>query len=165
MTEEGTEKAPILVPVDFSSCSRVALDWAIELAEALHAPLTVLHVVHDPGEAPGYYRVQGRENQLRTLEDLASEMLTAFLREAGERHPHSRVLEAAKHQLVVGLPVSRTLEVVERIAPRMLVMGSAGRTGLSHLLLGSKAEQLVRLCPAPVVIVKDPEARPACGRE
>ena len=37
----------------------------------------------------------------------------------------------------------------------MVVMGSRGRTGLSRLMLGSKAEQVVRLCPAPVTIVKN----------
>ena len=39
----------------------------------------------------------------------------------------------------------------------MVVMGSAGRTGLSRFLLGSKAEQVLRLCPVPVTIVKDLE--------
>ena len=65
MSEEQTEKAPILVPVDFSPCSRAALDLAAELGSALSAPLVVLHVVHDPGEAPGYYQVKGRKKQLR----------------------------------------------------------------------------------------------------
>ena len=125
----------------------------------------VLHVVHDPGDAPGYYQVKGRRKQLRRLEDVAAEMLVAFMGEAEKRHPHQRALEQADHKLVVGLPVTRTLEVVEQIGPRLLVMGSEGRTGLSRLLLGSKAEQLVRLCPVPVVIVKtpgerDPEPRP-----
>jgi nucleotide-binding universal stress UspA family protein len=73
-------------------------------------------------------------------------------------------LKKAGRKLVVGLPVTRTLEVVEQISPRLLVMGSAGRTGLSRILLGSKAEQLVRLCPVPVVIVKTPlERRPQAG--
>jgi nucleotide-binding universal stress UspA family protein len=59
--------------------------------------------------------------------------------------------------LVVGLPVNRILESAEKIHARMIVMGSQGRTGLAHALLGSKAEQVVRLSPAPVMIVKDGE--------
>ena len=59
--------------------------------------------------------------------------------------------------LVTGLPVSRILEVVDRMQPHMVVMGSAGRTGLAHVLMGSKAEQVVRLCPVPVTLVTQPE--------
>ena len=159
MPTEETQTPPILVPVDFSPCSRAALDLAVELAAALNAPLVVLHVVHDPGEAPGYYRVKGRDQHLHRIEDVARDMLADFVREASHRHPQQEALKKAEQKLVVGLPVTRTLEVVEQIAPRIMVMGSAGRTGISRFLLGSKAEQLVRLCPVPVVIVKEPAER------
>ncbi len=157
MPKKKTEKPSILVPVDFSPCSQAAFDLAVELAVALDAPLVVLHVVHDPGEAPGYYRVKGRNKHMRRIEDVAREMLAEFVDEAKDRHHHKQALKKAEQMLVVGLPVTRTLEVIEQIAPRMMVMGSAGRTGISRFLLGSKAEQLVRLCPVPVVIVKNPE--------
>ena len=63
---------PILVPVDFSSHSESALLCAAELAETLGNKLLILHVVHDPGEAPGYYSVKGRHKQLRRMEDVAA---------------------------------------------------------------------------------------------
>ncbi len=151
------EKHSILVPVDFSTHSEAALICATELAAALKAPLNVLHVVHDPGEAPGYYQVKGRKKQLTKLEDVAREMLETFMQEMMKRHPDEATLRHAKQTLVTGLPVSRVLEIVEKTKPRMVVMGSAGRTGLSRFLLGSKAEQLVRLCPVPITIVKVPE--------
>jgi nucleotide-binding universal stress UspA family protein len=56
--------------------------------------------------------------------------------------------------LVKGLPVNRILEIAEKSNSRMIVMGSQGRTGLSHIMLGSKAEQVMRLSPIPVTIVK-----------
>ena len=56
--------------------------------------------------------------------------------------------------LVSGLPVTRILEIEKHINPYMIVMGSQGRTGLAHLMLGSKAEQLVRLTECPITIVK-----------
>lgn len=59
--------------------------------------------------------------------------------------------------LLVGLPVNRILEAAEKTGARMIVMGSQGRTGLARALLGSKAEQVVRLAPLPVMIVKTPE--------
>jgi len=144
---------PILVPVDFSPNSEEALLFAAEMAACMQAPLIVLHVVHDPGDAPGYY-AQRDENALMGLEDIAAEMMSEFMERMVTTHPKLRVLKKASTELVSGLPVTRILEVVEKTNPSMVVMGSRGRTGISHLLLGSKAEQVVRLCPAPVTIIK-----------
>ena len=58
-------------------------------------------------------------------------------------------------RIVTGLPVTRILETAENIDARMIVMGSQGLTGLAHLLIGSKAEQVVRLSKIPVTIVKN----------
>lgn len=157
MSKKKTDEQPILVPVDFSPYSEAALLFACELAEVIHAPIVILHVVHDPGDAPGYYQVKGRKKQLKRLEDLAGEMFEEFLDKLLEEHPHLDPLKGAEIKLVVGLPVTRILELVEKTQPKMVVMGSAGRTGLSRFVLGSKAEQLVRLCLAPVTIVKKPE--------
>ena len=53
-----------------------------------------------------------------------------------------------------GIPGSRILEAAESADASLIVMGSRGRTGLPHLLLGSKAERVVQLSPIPVTIVK-----------
>ncbi|MEN8107431.1 MAG: universal stress protein [Pseudomonadota bacterium] len=156
MTAKKTNK-PILVPVDFSPYSEAALLCAAELAETLGNKLVVLHVVHDPGEAPGYYSVKGRNKQLRRMEDVAAEMLEEFIRELRKKYPREPALAQATTMLVIGLPVNRILESAEKIHARMIVMGSQGRTGLAHAMLGSKAEQVVRLAPVPVMIVKDGE--------
>ena len=145
---------PLLVPVDFSADSEAALVFACRLAESLHASLLILHVVHDPGEAPGYYQVKGRKGSLRRLEDIAGDMLDDFMKRMRAEHPALKPLKKAESKLVVGLPVTRILEIVEREKPLMVVMGSAGRTGLARALLGSKAEQTVRMSPVPVTIVK-----------
>lgn len=144
----------ILVPVDFSAHSIAALECGTELASALKIPLLVLHVVHDLGEAPGYYSVKGMGKQLRRMEDVAADMLEDFMNEARKKHPKQQVLEKADTMLVVGLPVNRILEVAKKSDAHMIVMGSQGRTGLAHVLLGSKAEQVVHLSPVPVTIVK-----------
>lgn len=151
---QKTHDHVILVPVDFSVDSEEALIYAVTLAEALKTPLLVLHVVHDPGSAPGYYAVKGRNKQLRRLEDVAAELLGEFLDKEKKKHPGHAVLDQAGTELVIGLPVNRILETARKRHARMIVMGSQGRTGLAHALLGSKAEQVVRLSPIPVTIVK-----------
>jgi nucleotide-binding universal stress UspA family protein len=72
-----------------------------------------------------------------------------------KKHTGLSALKHATTMLVVGLPVNRILESAEKIHARIIVMASQGRTGLAHVMLGSKAEQVVRLAPIPVMIVKD----------
>ena len=146
---------PILVPVDFSPNSEIALVNAAELAEKLESDLVILHIVHDLNEAPGYYSVKGQGKQMRRMEDVAAEMLEEFLRKMKKQYSDLVALEQATTMLVVGLPVNRILESADKIQARMIVMGSQGRTGLARAMLGSKAEQVVRLASLPVMIVKD----------
>ena len=153
MTEKQGPQ-PILVPVDFSPHSQAALIQACEMAECMQQPVVVLHVVHDPGEMPGYYTKLTKKKHLVRIEDLAREMLDRFMDEFRTQHPQLKILKKAEAMLVVGLPVTRILQVAEKLHASMVVMGSQGRTGLKHMLLGSKAEQVVRLAPLPVTIVK-----------
>ena len=63
-------------------------------------------------------------------------------------------MKKAKQILVSGLPVTRILEIEKKLQPYMLVMGSQGKTKLAHLMLGSKAEQVVQLSTGPITIIK-----------
>ena len=124
------------------------------MAATIGAPLVVLHVVHDRAAQPGYYdQVKKQKKHLKRIEEAAGEMMTDFLEHQRKRHPE--LLAKLDARLVNGLPVTRILEVAQKSEAQMIVMGSQGRTGLSHLLLGSKAERVVQLSPIPVVIVKD----------
>lgn len=146
----------ILVPVDFSDHSRAALIQASEYAEAMDASLVVLHVVHDPGEMPGYYSKLIKKKRVTRIQDMAAEAFDLFMDEAIDASPGVASLSDADRLMVSGLPVTRILEVVDHLEPIMVVMGSQGRTGLKHLVIGSKAAQIVQLCPVPVTIVKQP---------
>ena len=148
-------KQPILVPIDFSPGSESALQQAAELAEALQAQICVLHVVHDLTSTPGYKALKGAKKQLRRMEDIAAEILQEYMQEIQKKYPEIASLHNAETLLVVGIPVTRILEAAEKVDARMIIMGSQGRTGLAHVLLGSKAEQVVRLARMPVMIVKD----------
>jgi nucleotide-binding universal stress UspA family protein len=146
--------AIILAPVDFSEHSEASLVQASEFASLMRATLIVLHVVHDPGEMPGYYSKLVKKKRATRMPDVAAEAFQAFMTRIIEENPESDALQNATQLMVVGLPVTRILEVVEHVKPIMVVMGSQGRTGLKHLVIGSKAAQVVQLCPVPVTIVK-----------
>lgn len=145
----------IMVPVDFSEHSQAALIQASEFAAMMPARLVVLHVVHDPGDMPGYYSKLIKKKRATRMQDIAAEAFDEFMDSTIEEHPGLEPLIEAERLMVIGLPVTRILEVVEHLDPMMVVMGSQGRTGLKQLVIGSKAAQIVQLCPVPVTIVKN----------
>jgi nucleotide-binding universal stress UspA family protein len=146
---------PILCAVDFSPDSRAALSWACDQAALVGAPLVVLHVVHDPAASPGFYR-EVEEDWIRPMAEVAEEMMAEFMARAREARPDCAALAAAEIRLVPGLPPGRIVEVAKSEAASMIVIGSRGRTGLAHILLGSVAERVVQTAAVPVVVVKVP---------
>ena len=146
---------PILVATDFSPHSENALLWAASTAQAVEAPLLLLHVVHDPESSPGYYLgAKKRKKLLKRFEEAAEEMMAEFADEVRKRHPELEKLKKLETILVAGLPVTRILEIADKRNARLIAMGSQGRTGLPHLFLGSKALKVAQLSPIPVTIVK-----------
>ena len=145
---------PILVAADFSDNSMTAVIWAIDIAIALNASVVLIHIVHDRAEGPGYYR-HDKQDAMRPMEDIAEKMMQKFLKSLSDKSPNCESFKNLETRIVTGLPVTRILETAENIDARMIVMGSQGLTGLAHLLIGSKAEQVVRLSNIPVTIVKN----------
>ena len=151
--DKGAGWGRILVPVDFSEHSNEALCWAAEMAAALGASVHVLHVVHDPGEAPGYYSGARPDGSVLRLTEAAENMFEEFLAAAKSSVPKLREIPL-DYSMVVGLPANRIIEVCDKIGAKAIIMGSQGRTGLARVLLGSKAQQVVGLAKVPVTIVK-----------
>ena len=155
-----TDKDILLVAVDFSPYSEQALFFAGQLAEKLKAQLLVLHVIHDPAEAPGFYAQKGKKKKfLRSMEEAAEEMMEEFLLKMRQAHPDLVPIKKAKALLVVGTPVTRIVEVAEKKQVGMIIMGSHGRTGLAYLLAGSKVQGVVQLSSVPVTVVKTPRKK------
>ncbi|MEE2698775.1 MAG: universal stress protein [Pseudomonadota bacterium] len=153
MNISSTQQGQILVATDFSEHSSYAVRWALDLADSLRSSILLLHVVHDRAEGPGYYR-HDKKDAMRPMEDVAERMLQKFIDDTGRENSHFESFKNLNTEIVTGLPVPKILEVAERINARMIVMGSQGLTGLAHLLIGSKAEQVVRISKIPVTIVK-----------
>jgi universal stress protein A len=154
------DKDVLLVAVDFSPYSEQALCFAGQLAKKLKARLLVLHVIHDPAEAPGFYAQKGKKKKfLNSMEEAAEEMMEEFLEKMRQAYPDIVPIKKAKALLVVGTPVTRIVEVAEKKQVSMIIMGSHGRTGLAYLLAGSKVQGVVQLSSVPVTVVKTPRKK------
>jgi universal stress protein A len=149
----------ILVPVDFSKPSLAALDHAIAFRQSLEAELVLLHVV-EPfsfGSVNGMYGVGFDTGAIAAeLERAAHRQLSRLAAGLHARHVPVRAL------VEVG-PASQVIaDTASKLGVDMIIMATHGRTGLSHLLLGSVAERVVRTVPCPVLTVH-PSTRPARG--
>lgn len=141
----------ILVPIDFSETSGRALDLAIELGGPLRAELVLLHVIEplQLASAPELYApAPGPMMEvLSEQERLAHEELSKIAKRI-------RGKRMGVHALVVtGTPYDRIVEAADHLRVDLVVMGTQGRTGLTHLLVGSVAEKVVRLATCPVLTV------------
>lgn len=152
---EHSNDRPVVIAIDFSDDSKAALEWGMEEAVLRNAPATIFHVIHDPGETPGYYHKKKKKIMV-PLTEAAEQIFDEFIDECRSEIPALKTMDErlVRRKLVKGIPVPRILEFSEKWDARMIVMGSRGQTGLKHLLLGSKAEQVVQLSPVPVMIVK-----------
>ena len=128
----------ILVATDFSLCSLHALERAEALARKVDAELVLLHVAAVP--------VAG----VSTV-GLAHAAVERELAATVERLHHHRV--KARSLLREGAPDEEILIAAETERASLVVMGTHGRKGVAHMLLGSVAERVVRAAPCPVLTV------------
>ena len=147
------QTGPILVAVDVSWHSHAALLWASRHAACVDVPLTVLHVVHDPAEAPGKYN-RYSENPFTPMADRATRMLSEFMAELRENHPDLKQLSEADTIVLQGLPARTIVDEATRLNASLIVVGSRGHAGAPRLIFGSTAQKVVQLAPIPVTVVK-----------
>ena len=139
----------------FSIASSKALDHALKFSMAFSKPLLILHVLHDPGNAPGSYSKLDQADKMIPMEQVAHEKFEKFLRrQAADRDDLERdQLNDAIKIVVAGVPVTRILEVAEREYVSMIILGSHSRNGLSRLIVGSVALDVVKRSKVPVTVV------------
>lgn len=137
----------LLVPTDFSLGAARALDQAVALAQRFGCTIRLLHCYRLPTELElAYIGVHTeswesgiREGLLRQLDELVAHVSGYGL--------------TATRELVRGDPATEIVHAASSDAD-LVVMGTLGRTGLAHLLLGSVAERTVREAPCPVLVVR-----------
>jgi nucleotide-binding universal stress UspA family protein len=128
----------ILVPIDFSGCSKKALQYAVSMARDYHASLVCIHVVQD--RPPAGHLLQARALALNALvhQEVRGKIAVTTLVRVGE--PLREIINAAKGGQI-----------------DLLLISTHARAGLPDFCLGSAAEQIVRYAPCPVLVVREQE--------
>lgn len=154
----------LLVAVDVEGCAWQVVEEAARLAADLGLPAHLTTVVDLPDglapDTPLHGQYEGETARHLLQGDTASAL--QGLAKVFEQHGvQTRI--GVRH----GDVVSSILACVEEVKPRFLVVGTHGRRGLKRLLLGSVAEQLIRVSPVPVVVIRaEGEAyHPSAARE
>lgn len=140
----------ILVPTDFSADATKAISTAADLAKLFDAKVVVLHAYHvelpmatpmgEPRALPQGFYEEMRQQATEQVQKVAAELVAQGVDASGVA-----VFEPASLSIV-----SRA----ESLPADLIVMGTRGRTGLKHILLGSVAERVVRTASCPVLTVK-----------
>ena len=158
----------VLIPTDFSVPAQQAVRYALEEATLHHATVTLLHILPAHTRTDVYFITGAPEPQPgfepaleRRLGTPISPQPTVVLDDHYEAAlTQLRDLMPASFQgnwdadVATGPPAETIVHVAHERGADLIVMGTHGRTGLSHVLLGSVAETVVRLAPCPVLTVK-----------
>lgn len=140
----------IMVATDFSDASELALEYARVLADRFGAGLRVLHVVQTPRALGSEMHVPEVMAVAEQAVHEAQQQLAATLERIGGDNVIGQVL--------MGMATKKIVEYAADHEVDLIVMGTHGRGTMSHLLMGSVAELVVRTAPCPVFTVRDTEA-------
>jgi nucleotide-binding universal stress UspA family protein len=144
----------ILFPTDFSELSVHGVKYARCFAESYGAELHVLHVVD---EAYQYWMAMG-PNSLPvgpSPEEVVSGVRVEM--EKFVKDHFSSMASSLQSNIVVGRPFLEIIRYAREKVIDLIIIGTHGRSGLGHVLLGSVAEKVVRKAPCPVLSIRHPE--------
>lgn len=146
----------ILVPHDFSSSANHAAALARDEAKSHGANIMLLHVIDLPYQLqPDTAIVPDAGGSPISVKDYAVASADAHLKDIAERLGKDGA--SATWFVRVGNPVDEITRFIDDNGVDLVVLGTHGRTGLAHLLLGSVAERVLRTSKVPVLTVRAPE--------
>ncbi|HKY63427.1 MAG TPA: universal stress protein [bacterium] len=144
----------ILCCVDFSEPSLGALVGALRIAHQDGSLLTLANVL-DPSRLSPPEAAEESEYRMRRLKELVDDKIREYFPATGKEF--RRQVEVVS---LSGAPAAELLRFIRTDKPDLVVMATHGRSGLSHVLLGSVAERVLRHSTAPVLLVRRPSAWP-----
>ncbi|MFW6387589.1 MAG: universal stress protein, partial [Thermodesulfobacteriota bacterium] len=137
----------ILYATDFSEGSEVAAQCARAMADLMQAEVLVLHVLSEFADPN---RLRLHSDDYAELEDKVEKLALEQMHEACERHFNR---ENTSWEMRVGIPFKVIIETARENDVDMIIMGTHGRTGIAHVVLGSTAERVMRKAGRPVLTV------------
>ena len=137
-----------MCPIDFSEASREAVVAAIELSKRFGAELTLLHVYQIPAYTMPEGLISAGPDVVATMQEQIDRLLESWQGDAARSGV--KVTTAS----VLGAPFAEIVRYAREHAFDLIVIGTHGRTGLRHALLGSVAEKVVRKAHCPVLTVR-----------
>ncbi|BDG10722.1 universal stress protein [Anaeromyxobacter paludicola] len=143
----------VLCPVDFSEPARGAMASAVQIARHLDADLVLFHAYQLPGYTLPEGSVVASPRMLQELSDRAEAHLAEW-KALAEAQGAPRVAT----EKGIGEPALQIVHAARELGCDAIVLGTHGRTGLAHAILGSTAEQVVRRAACPVVTVRSGSA-------
>jgi nucleotide-binding universal stress UspA family protein len=142
----------ICCPIDFSDASRAAMEVAGDLARRFGADLVLLHAYPVPGYTFPDGSVVASPKMMQELSEQAERHLASWRTDAEGIVGAPRVTV----EKAVGEPAAEIVSYAKGAGIDLLVLGTHGRTGLEHALMGSVAERVVRKSRCPVLTVRPP---------
>jgi len=151
----------ILVPLDFSPCSQRVVEWAVALASASKAQITLLHVTSPDARRTTVDVVSAVLNEVTATPGWhatttpTSSVELRHASEALERVRESEIPTSVASRAIVrdGTPWQCIVDEARAANHDLIVMGTHGRSGIRRVLMGSTAEHVLRQAPGPVLIV------------
>ncbi len=139
----------LLVPIDHSDLSMQALECATSLARQFDARLLLVTVIEDRFPYPDLFSIQSpQEDYYRVMKARAHEDLAKL----AARYPDLK--DRTELYITRGRPYDKIVEVAVAERADLIVMGTHGVGGLTHALLGSVSEKVIRHAPCPVLVVR-----------
>jgi nucleotide-binding universal stress UspA family protein len=139
----------VLIATDFSDASKVALDYGRDLARSYGATLHVLHVVEDASYSYGGEVGFALPNLQEQLNAAARKNLEKLVTEDDRKSLRLMTAIDTKVNAAAGITGYAQAKSID-----LIVVGTHGRGGMQHLLMGSVAERVVRTAPCPVLTVR-----------
>jgi nucleotide-binding universal stress UspA family protein len=139
----------ILCPIDHSDCSKEALKYAVSFAMKDEAKLYLLHIIDIRSFNDSLVAMSQQIPDKETLEQLRMKLLDCIPEDIRD----DMDVEAT---VIQGIPFAEIISTAKEKEIDMIVIGSHGRTGISHMMLGSVSEKVVRKAPCPVLTVRQP---------
>ena len=142
----------ILIPVDGSNSSLYAVEYAASLAKEFDIIIYLMTTIEPRHNIYNVYAEQS------ALTHQISEVITVLNQRLGEAKKKAKELGITNIKLVTrfGIPHKKIIEIAKEEQINSIIMGTHGRRGIAHFLIGSVTEKVIREAPCPVTVIRQP---------